>query len=85
MQSVSRRAICLDNCTCCHTETEVADQLSHPATEWLTQGKPVLAMTLYGKAIGRVATREPTRDSWKRPLDFPQWRRMLHHWATEKV
>ena len=32
--SVSQGRICSDNCTCCHTETEVADQnlLPHPVT-----------------------------------------------------
>ena len=31
---VSQGLICLDNCMCCHTEIEVADQtfLSHPVT-----------------------------------------------------
>ena len=32
--SVSQRRICSDNCTCCHTETEVADQ-----TFYLTQSQ----------------------------------------------
>ena len=45
--SVSQGRICSDNFTCCHTEIEVADQLSiSPSHSILTPGQPVPALTL---------------------------------------
>ena len=40
---VSQGRICTDNFTCCHTETEVADQTFYLTT---TPGRPVPALTL---------------------------------------
>ena len=60
--SVSQGQICSDNCTCCHTEIEVADQTFH-LTQYshsiLTRGQPVLALTLERQASGRVAIGVP--------------------------
>ena len=62
--SVSQGRICSDNFTCCHTEIEVADQLStSPSHSILTPGRPVPALTLRGQAPGRVATRVPIFES----------------------
>ena len=45
--SVSHGRICSDNCTCCHTETEIADQIFiSPSHSILTPGQPVSALTL---------------------------------------
>ena len=58
--SVSWGRICSDSCTCCHTETEVADQtFILPSHSILTSGQPVPALTLYHQAPGRVATGVP--------------------------
>ena len=59
--SVSQARICSDNCTCCHTEIEVADQIFYltQSQSILTPGGPVSALTLQRQAPGRVATGVP--------------------------
>ena len=52
MQCVSQRPICLDDCTWCHSEIEVADITN----SILTPGKLVLSLTPERQAHGRVAT-----------------------------
>ena len=52
--SVSQGRICSDNFTCCHTETEVADQTFYLTHSILTPGRPVPVLTLYIRAPGRV-------------------------------
>ena len=44
--SVSLGQICSDNCTCFHTETEVADHTFQLIQSILTSGQPVSALTL---------------------------------------
>ena len=47
--NVSQGWTCSDNCTCCHTEIEVADQtfnFTSPSHSILTPGQPVPALTL---------------------------------------
>ena len=44
--SVSQGRMCSDNCTCCHTETEAADQTFHLTHSILTPGQPAPALTL---------------------------------------
>ena len=45
--SVSQGQTCSDSCTCCHTEIEVADQISiTPSLSILATGQPVPALTL---------------------------------------
>ena len=39
--SVSQGRICEDNCTCCHTEIEVADQTFHLTQSWYTGTRPI--------------------------------------------
>ena len=44
--SVSQGRICSNNFTCCHTDTEVADQTFHLTQSILTTCRPVPALTL---------------------------------------
>ena len=43
--SVSQGRICSDNCTCCHTETEVADQTFHLTRSQYTDTGPTSPST----------------------------------------
>ena len=54
--SVCQGRICSDNCTCCHTEIELADQTFYLTHSILTPGQPVPVLTLERQAPGRVAT-----------------------------
>ena len=55
--SVFQGRICSDNCICCHTEVELADQTISPSHSILTPGQPVPPPTLYRQS--RVAIRVP--------------------------
>ena len=43
--SVSQGRICSDNCTCCHTEIEVADKISHLTQSQYTDNGPTSPST----------------------------------------
>ena len=70
--SVSQGRICLDNLTCCHTETEVADQTFHLTQSQYTDTGPTSPST-DPLTPGRVATGVPFfkslvwQDSGKNP------------------
>ena len=62
--SISQGRICSDDFMRCHTETEVADQLStSPSHSILTPGRPVPALTMQRQVPGRVATGVPIFES----------------------
>ena len=54
----------LTNCTCCHTEMEVADQTFYLTHSTLTSDQPVPALTLWCQAPGRGATGVPILSHW---------------------
>ena len=62
--SVSQGRICLDNCTCCHTEIEVADQTCHltqsqytdteltsPSTDAVTPGRVATGVRIFKSLV----------------------------------
>ena len=52
--AVSRGQISLDNCACCHTEIQVADQTCYfTKTQYSDTSRPVTAPTLQCRASGR--------------------------------
>ena len=60
MQWISQGRTCLDKCTCCHTETQVADQLAVPSNHSvLIPGLSDLALNLSGQTPGSVAAGGP--------------------------
>ena len=68
--SVSQGRICSDNFTCCHTETEVADQTFHLTQSQYTDTGPTSPST---QVPGRVATGLPIFKSlvWFDPRKIP--------------
>ena len=59
-QTASHGQICLDKLTCCHTDTEVADQTCQtPSNNILTICQPVQTLTLKRQTPGRVAAKIP--------------------------
>ena len=55
-----RGEICLDSCTCCHTEAEVADSVTVSSCHRILRlGLPVLALAVQRQTHGRVYTRAP--------------------------
>ena len=58
--TVSQGRTCEDNCSSCHTETEVADQTSYATqSQYADTGPTGPALTLYCRAPVRVATGAP--------------------------
>ena len=53
--SVSQGQICSDNCTCCHTEIEVADQTFHFIQSHSTLGAGIAQLAVLGLAVHSVA------------------------------
>ena len=52
--------ICTDNLTCCHTETEAADQTFYLTQSQYTEpGRPVPELTYNARRLAGVATRVP--------------------------
>ena len=73
--------ICSDNFTCCHTETEVADETFFlTQSQHTDQGQPIPALTLQCQAPGRVATGEPIPKSlvWLDPEKSPWQKQELN-------
>ena len=62
--SVSQGRICSHNCTCCHTETGVADQTISLSHCILTPGQPAPVLTLYRQAPSLATTRIPDISQW---------------------
>ena len=55
--SVFQGRVCSDHFTCCHTETEVADQTFYlTQSQYTDTSRPVPALVLYCQASGRMAT-----------------------------
>ena len=62
--SVPQGRICSDNCTCCHTEIEVADQTFYLTQSQYTDTGPTSpALTLERQVPSRVATGVPIFES----------------------
>ena len=58
--SVSQGRICLDKCTCCQTEIQVADQTFVSSSHsMLTPGRPDTSSNPIKQAPGRVSTGGP--------------------------
>ena len=57
--SVSQGRICSDNCTCYHTEIEIADQTFYLTQSQYTDTGPFPALTLSRQMLRRVATEVP--------------------------